>query len=104
MPMHHFRAHNLVATIGPFDPLAVTTCPSRSCCSAFDCFYSILIPGPGLTPADLPALIRDLRSKLDVERHGIDLALTAASDQEATQWRQALEGEGLSDVGNAESP
>jgi hypothetical protein len=61
------------------------------------------MPGPELTPPDLPAVIRDLRTKLDVEKHGIDLALTVASGQDVTQWREALESQGLRRVEGSES-
>jgi hypothetical protein len=61
------------------------------------------MPRIPFTPDDLRAILRDLRSKLDIEKRGIDLALTTSSDQEASQWREVLEGEGLSYVEDAGS-
>jgi hypothetical protein len=105
----HFRLHNLAATIVPEEyvgcPRPTGGCGSGTCCGppsalyAFDCFFSMLLPQvPQLTPDDLRTILRDMRSKLHVERRGLDIVLIAESDQVAGEWRQVLEDEGLEEV------
>lgn len=105
MQKQHFRLHNLVATIVPTCPRTSVCCASGTCCGppsaavAFDCYFSLLLPESAqLAPDDLRTIVREMRSKLKVEKRGLDVVLTTDSDEVAVEWRKVLEDEGLRHV------
>lgn len=101
MQKQHFRSHNLIVTIASLQiPKTSDCCPSGTCCgppsALFECFFSQLWPRvPQLSPDDLRMILQEIRSKLKVEDHGMDVLLDTESGPQAAGWRKVIEGEGL---------